>query len=213
MHLCHICRTRHRSEWDSNPRTRGMDPLLYHLAIPLCGGCLSSARRVEDRSRRFAGSGHLLTAPFFKQDTVFYHAGFEPASPRLTAACFPLKRMDRFFLLSVSFSPSKHDLCKSVSRRKHCCCSCFFAADLWTADIKYQQTTPFSWKKSCELSFFEESPQKNGDAPRSGSGCVIAFAFKRCVSSERGTKRFRLCNSLRIQMPRSFPFQSRKLTS
>ena len=36
--------TRHRSEWDSNPRTRGMDPLLYHLAIYDCCGCLICTR-------------------------------------------------------------------------------------------------------------------------------------------------------------------------
>ena len=37
----------------------------------------------------------LLLMPLRRQDTVFMHAGVEPAFPRLTAGCFPLKLTHR----------------------------------------------------------------------------------------------------------------------
>ena len=102
MHLYGFHRTRHRSEWDSNPRTRGMDPLLYHLAILqlrwMPFACKAHLRPVPKASRLMA----IAVCAFLSTRHIFMHAGVEPAVPRPETGCFPVKRMHRKKLLSVS---------------------------------------------------------------------------------------------------------------
>ena len=81
------------------------------------------------------------------------------------------------------------------------------------ASIKYHLQHLFSWKKSCELSFFEESSQnfsellkKRRVAKRPRELCPCAFKRR---ASERGTKRFREYIPLAFKCRGSFSIKKR----
>ena len=128
------------------PTNAGFQPAAIPLSYPsIAVDAFSLQGAFSGRYQRRAGSERLLYAPFCKQDTVFMHTGVEPAVPRLTAGCFPAKRMHR-----------------------KCCCLCLCKARLSSYGYKsyalllfvllltatlYDPFPGFSWKKSCELPF------------------------------------------------------------
>ena len=149
-----------------------------------------------------------------------FSAGCPSAPPAAAAAffsrpCFAVQGWrSSMTRVAVGIFPKARSA-RTVSNRMHRCCSCFSAADLRHAGIKYHSQRGFSWKKSCELSFFreksadnitgthrEEDPTVTGlrirpVRPRQKHAASHlwqprAISIERHASSERGTKRFRL---------------------
>lgn len=104
MHLYDFRRTRHRSEWNSNPRTRGMDPLLYHLAIQelrwMPFACRSGNRTHDTEVISLLFYQLNYAADFFK--THFYACGSRTRRPPVNCRVLPCEANAPKKLLSVS---------------------------------------------------------------------------------------------------------------